>query len=58
MQLYFLSLLEMFCSNKYFSEWLTRVIERESEENVLLNWRHPGPVRSVLLVVIGWLLGW
>ena len=24
----------------------------------LLDWRQPGPIKSVLLVIIGWLVGW
>ena len=24
----------------------------------LLDWREPSPIRSVLLVIIGWLVGW
>ena len=24
----------------------------------LLDWRQPSPIKSVLLVIIGWLVGW
>ena len=26
--------------------------------NILLDWPEPGPIKSVLLIIIGWLVGW
>ena len=54
--------IHLFAYFDYVANYLNKqeiyFLNNKNNGNIFLNRRQPGPIRSVLLVIIGWLVGW